>query len=179
MPARCTLQSTWKARKSRQSMESCIGRESRPPLWEPYVKSCLNIIRTSTNIYGNLEHRSNKAMLKIWSEGTVVTRCSRPFRTRDAETGNNRSPTVNRRVRRTASENDDDDTKCIEYASKLQTLLLCKRPKSFKAPIIYGLSTRWPHGVRSQAHPITSNQPGIWIRLAHIFDCVRQLTVRM
>jgi len=40
-------------------------------------------------------------------DGAVVTCCGRPFHTRAAATGNDLSPRVGSRVRRTVSEDDD------------------------------------------------------------------------
>jgi len=42
-------------------------------------------------------------------DGADVTCCGRPFHTRAAATGNDLSPTVDSRVRRTVNEDDDDD----------------------------------------------------------------------
>jgi len=48
-----------------------------------------------------------RRFLKTWREGDVMTCCGRLFHTRDTATGNDRLPTVVRRVRRTTSIDDD------------------------------------------------------------------------
>jgi len=48
--------------------------------------------------------------LKTRRDGDVMTCCGRLFHTRDAATGNDQSPMVVRRVRRTTSRPIDDDT---------------------------------------------------------------------
>ena len=106
---------------------------------------------------------------KTWSEATEVTSSGRAFHTRGPATGKARSPTVERRVRRTIRDVDDTAKsdlgvgRPMQLVSKVRRCCLCSHLYTRTASLNPILSEAWSwcsSGVMwSNLHALSEHQP--------------------